>query len=330
MQFADYKNFKFYCLKIAKNKNVVLDNEQISSFDRFERFYNDLNFIDEKELIKLPSDFLNKLCELFKKDAIHDCISHMDYFVRKFEKVLRKEVDFYYIITSLKTMLGIEVEFQQKAIANNNYGGNFTQDKMPIIEILEDEETIYTISNLDFNYTGKHGVYFIYDSDEKLSYIGKSVSCILTRSLSSARERELLDFSKIELRETETKSDVAIYEAYYISKYKPSCNRDIVYDDLPSITLTDLYVSKTISRNKKQDYKKFKYTYFKKTVVELNNYSAAEKAELIVYNSDNIQYLCERGMQTKYEAKNEIYSKEIAEIRNTGGLATSEIFDLIK
>ena len=326
MKFADYRHFKFYCLKIAKNKNVEVSDSEMKTIDLFEDFYTELLEMEAQGLILIIDNFLDKICNMFRKDQIDQCFSHMDYFMRKMEKVKRKEVQLYYILTSLKTMFDIEVSFQQKAISSDEIYNN----RVSIIRLMEAEEIIYTISNLDFDYKDRIGVYFLYNAKNELSYIGKSASCLLTRSLSSIKERGLLDFAKIELYETKTKSDVAIYEAYYISKFKPECNRDIVYDDYPTISLPVLQVSKVISRDQNQDLKKYKYKFIEKAIVDLNEFSKSERERLVVFDSKSFDDLLKQGYKTKYEAREEIFSKEISEIRSSGGIATSDVFELIK
>jgi len=325
MNFVDYRHFKNYCLKIAKNKNVEVSGDEVNTINLFEDFYTELLEMEAQGLISIIDNFLDKVCDMFRKDLIAQCFSHMDYFMRKMGKVKRKEIEFYYILTSLKTMFDIEVSLQQKAISSSDIYNN----RVPIIRLMEAEETIYTISNLDFDYKDKIGIYFLYDAENQLSYIGKSASCLLTRSLSSIKERGLLDFAKIELYETKTKSDVAIYEAYYISKFKPASNKDIVYDDYPTISLPDLQISKMISRDQSQDLKKYKYTYIEKAIVDLDEVPQEELERLVIFDSRNFEDLLKQGYKTKYEAKEEIFSQEISEIRNSGGIATSDVFELI-
>lgn len=327
MKFADYRHFKFYCLKIAQNKNVVLSDDEVKIINLFESFYTELLELETQGLILIIDNFLDKVCDMFKKGSITQCFSHMDYFIRKMDKVKRKEMEFYYILTSLKTMFDIEVSFQQKSIANDN---TLYNNRVPIIKLMEAEEIIYTISNLDFSYTDRIGVYFLYDADNKLSYIGKSANCLLTRSLSSIRERGLLDFSKIELYETKTKSDVAIYEAYYISKFKPVCNKDIVYDDYPTISIPELQVSKVIARDQNQDFKKYKFQYIEKAIVNLDEISEKDRDNILIFNTNNFNSLVKKGYRTKYEAKEDIFSQEITKIRNSGGIATSDVYELIR
>lgn len=330
MQFDNYRHFKNYCLKIARNNNLQLASDDVEIFVKFENLYNELIEIETEGFILIPNDFLEKISSLFKKNPFSDCISQMNYFIKKFNRVKSGEIEFYYLITSFSSMFGVHIEFRQKSLIHNNYNGRFTQLRYPLVEILDKEEVIYIISNLDFSYKNRHGVYFIYDANETLSYIGKSSSCILTRSLSSSRERDLLDFSKIELHETKTKSDVAIYEAYYISKHKPPCNRDIVYDDEPSMSLPDLPVSKVIARDKQKDFRKINYKCFKKTIIDLDQDYNEKREQLIVYNQENINALTSQGYSTEYEARNKVYLEEIAEIRKSGAIATAEVFDLIE
>lgn len=77
------------------------------------------------------------------------------------------------------------------------------------------------------------GVYFLYNKNKKLVYVGKSVN-LKDRIVGSILERKAFYY---EYAITNTKSDVAVYEAYYISKLKPNLNVDGKYSDNLTIEL---------------------------------------------------------------------------------------------
>lgn len=90
------------------------------------------------------------------------------------------------------------------------------------------------------------GCYFIYDNNEEIVYVGKSTSDLLSRSCTSAVERVLGDFSKIELLEFNTKAETSIFEIYYITKLKPKFNSESNTSDNIPFDLPDTSISKKI------------------------------------------------------------------------------------
>lgn len=77
------------------------------------------------------------------------------------------------------------------------------------------------------------GVYFLYDFEDTLIYIGRSIN-LANRVHSSILERKA---EKAEVAITSTKSDATVYETYYISKYKPKLNVEANYPDKLTIEL---------------------------------------------------------------------------------------------
>ena len=47
-------------------------------------------------------------------------------------------------------------------------------------------------------------------------------------------------FYRIEYRYLSNKADAVVYEAYYISKYKPQYNNDLIFDDELTLELPEL------------------------------------------------------------------------------------------
>lgn len=75
----------------------------------------------------------------------------------------------------------------------------------------------------------KHGVYFLYNGEKDIIYIGKSTN-LGERIVSSIGERNAMFY---EYALTESCSDAGVYEMYYISLLKPDLNVDGKhYDEL--------------------------------------------------------------------------------------------------
>lgn len=70
--------------------------------------------------------------------------------------------------------------------------------------------------------TYKKGLYFLYDQDKKLIYIGKSIN-LGARLITSIKDRKPY-YAKYKL--TKSMSDANILELFYIAKYKPILNKD--------------------------------------------------------------------------------------------------------
>lgn len=154
---------------------------------------------------------------------------------------------------------------------------------------------------------GIFGVYFIYDNQGVLAYIGKSSSCAISRSFSSAKERDLLDFSKIEIRATKTKSDLAIYEAYYISKYKPYCNTEHVFEDETTLVLPELEIVKTFERDIHNDYFEFKYRYVRSRVYDSKLALDKLNKSIFLENEKNKTLLENKGYLDRYSMRQKAY-----------------------
>ena len=84
-------------------------------------------------------------------------------------------------------------------------------------------------------------IYFFYDSDKNLLYIGKSTS-LLNRlethlSKDSAKQnpwKASIDKKNVVVYKCNNSTDLDLYETYFINKYKPLHNRDKVYGQVSS------------------------------------------------------------------------------------------------
>lgn len=89
----------------------------------------------------------------------------------------------------------------------------------------------------------KHGVYFLYDENKGLVYIGKSYD-LSSRIITSIRERKGKFFSYML---TKTKIDADILEPYMIGTLKPILNGQFLNDEYPSFELPKPKISKIIN-----------------------------------------------------------------------------------
>jgi|SRR5699024_8949621 len=97
--------------------------------------------------------------------------------------------------------------FKEKYLNKSNLCSDF-------IERLEDIKNI-------------HGVYFLYNRNKELVYVGKSFH-LGERLLSSIEERGAYFYEYVE---TNTRSDMSIYEVYYIATLKPRLNEESKHAD---------------------------------------------------------------------------------------------------
>ena len=250
-KYTTYKGFMNYCLGICKNKQYEYNEEEIKFFALFENIIKLLDYLVEKNAIEIEDDIYRCIIQLFSEDP-EKAFFNIEYMVNKLIKVNNNEISFYYFHTSLKTMLNIQTQFTKYFIDNYDKECFYYPEKVRVYKILSDSTQVFGLTEQDEKEMGHYGVYFIYDENNEIAYIGKSLTNTIKRSIESVKERQLRNFSKIEYRYPKTKSDVGIYEAYYIAKYKPKKNNDLVFEEVAK------HRSSTKSKAKKHS-KKIKY-----------------------------------------------------------------------
>jgi hypothetical protein len=90
---------------------------------------------------------------------------------------------------------------------------------------------------------GNHGLFFLYNLNKDLLFIGKSLN-LGTSILEAIADKNVEGYVAVAL--TQSHSDVYVYEPYYIIKEKPLLNTDINDDDKLTITLKPLKKSELI------------------------------------------------------------------------------------
>lgn len=108
----------------------------------------------------------------------------------------------------------------------------------------EKERKLNDLFNYVFQkYKNIHGLYFLLNDQEKIGYIGKSTN-LGDRIFTSITDSKIVLSSDkeyfIDVYLTNSKSDMTVYEQYYISKHKPKFNKDSKYDDSLTIALPEL------------------------------------------------------------------------------------------
>lgn len=301
-KYTTYNGFINYIKGILKNKNYVYDQEDVDKLQDFEQLLTILQDLYTKGIITIESDIYNTVIELFitnPQSAFHS----IKYMNSKILKFLYGEINFYYIKTSLKTMLHITINFTDEYLRNSSISDKFYPSRINALLVKNDSAKIYGISSISEALLGRSGLYFIFNNDAKLMYIGKSTSCVIKRSFDSMNERNLYDFSKIEYRFIDKKSDVGTYEAFYISRLKPDLNKEFVFQDTGDVSLPEIQVGYAIERNKKiLITKDIKYYYGQ--VIDTNEYL---ENEAYVDNFKNREFLEEKGIRDKNIAYSNAY-----------------------
>ena len=151
-----------------------------------------------------------------------------------------------HLITEFENDFQVIVKIFQNKISINDCDDYKT--KYPIFskkEIISDNSKIFTEEFFEFinRLMSKSGVYFLYDEDKNLIYIGKS-NDLYSRIQSSIRVRKA---SNVSIILTNNEADTNILEVYYICKEKPILNTDLFTLFSPSFSLDHSYeMSNTI------------------------------------------------------------------------------------
>lgn len=92
--------------------------------------------------------------------------------------------------------------------------------------------------------TGQYGLYFLYNIDKEILYIGKSID-LGNRVVGSINERKAVD-GYVAIATTKTKADIHVYEPFYIIQEAPPLNAEFNDFDSLSIELPPLTKTKLI------------------------------------------------------------------------------------
>jgi hypothetical protein len=213
--FKTQKHFVNYCLKVIEGRNI---NHNILTKTNF----------------KTLAWFLSKY-SLFKRKSISNIIDSFTWHISKAEQ---QERDLFLdkLSPAINELNKLKVD------------ENFTiEDCIYLIKNFEllDEDAIFNLSEgrkdysskfvefVEINCDKKSGVYFLYDKNEELLYVGKSIN-LKNRLFSTIRERKAF---KVKVLFTKNEADCNILEPYYIAKLNPPLNGDLITLDNPTVRI---------------------------------------------------------------------------------------------
>lgn len=264
IKFQNGKHIVNYILKIFSNKDIILKNNEVQSIKNLEYIYDYINSHNIYIVDKIKYNFDNWITYAKQENISKfiDMANKVSY-VNKFKKDPYK-----YKFETLLNYMNINYEYSEeyiktKPLDNDYYYPKYVETYVPYSNdySLRYYSQPHNVLNLNI-----FGVYFIYDTNNKLVYIGKSNSNVIKKSLESANERLNGVFSKIEYKLPKTHSDTNIYELYYISKYKPKYNIESKFNDKLSIILPRIRTTLCIKYKFSENNKLKNISYIKKKV----------------------------------------------------------------
>lgn len=250
MEFKDSLHFKNYVRKIAESCGFRKEEFETTKIPIILMNIFDFQSKYEKEIFEIGAPniiehFVKELKKLYYCEEIHKRNIFFDSF---------NELD--KIHEQLKIVcLNIKIEKLKDGFnLFNYYDEDFLKPHKELKILVRDNNKFNYLNETDLipssefkelvqSNIGKFGLYFLYDENKALMYIGKSTS-LGDRILSSIFQRRINGFIKIAL--TESAADIHVYEPYYVIKENPFLNVDFkAYDEL-SIELKPLNKSKLI------------------------------------------------------------------------------------
>lgn len=239
LNFTNGKHLANYILKIFKNNEISIPENQIDSIRELSKIFTYIENlpIEVKNNLDLSNEYYNWII-LAQEGKCQELATISKNGNANIAKFLNNSsiISFDEVFESFELNISYNGHYlYQKPKANDIYYPHYFKilegsHKMVKWNIAYYEKPKITKSE-------NFGCYFIYDNNEQLVYIGKSNVHLLDRSCESARERTSGDFSKIELYPMKTQADTNIYELYYIAQYDPKYNSDCRCLDKPSFTL---------------------------------------------------------------------------------------------
>lgn len=237
-----------YCVKVccAQGKKEIIEDNKVKFLTSCKLFYN----------LHINNRYAKVLDELKLK-------SFADIFIQ----IVAEGTTIDEMLLDMKNAIGELICLQSdENVDKKNYPLLFTRFNIPtnilierlkeINSLLDSVEITNNFEEFCIKYNNRFGIYMFFNENKEIIYIGKSNINLVDKMLSSFKEKEYPSY--VMLAFPNTKSDTNVYEAYYISKYKPklnveSENNDELTIELPEIKFTDLVG--TFEKSKITNYK---------------------------------------------------------------------------
>ncbi|MGE6504473.1 hypothetical protein ACQKF0_30020 [Bacillus wiedmannii] len=229
MSYKYESNIHYFnvCMKFLKKNGIGLDSQERAELkmmtDKVFRFNEDYTDVIYRLELREPTRILTYLLNSSTTGE-------------EFEE----NIDYYKFVHNLYLEAVTTDELNDEAkdyLYANYYKGITPQKRVYLPKDKGFREYTDAFIKLQKDLAKRAGIYFLYDENRELIYIGKSTSNLGERIPSSIKERQASCFS---YTLTETVSDAHIYEMYYITTLKPKLNTDGQTNDLPTVKLPDL------------------------------------------------------------------------------------------
>jgi hypothetical protein len=235
-KFTTKEHYYFYCRKIITNKGAftLIKEDNLKYMCTLIFAISEQRKADIKKLqLKEPTSIFVQLLQTAKDyREMAANIDYMDEIMKEYFKILKDpnpNIDTYPLL--YESFHDFDEDYE-------SIYGRYDSDTNTYSKLCREMGKVYEDT------FGKAGVYFLYDINKELIYIGKSTSNLAERLLTSARERKIAFY--VMYATTPTKTDANLYELFYISKHKPVLNSACKEDDefsqeIPDLQFSELY-----------------------------------------------------------------------------------------
>lgn len=306
MIFNGYAHFKNYCLKVIRGQGLTISDEQIKIFNDFEESYSKIfRWTREKKISSY--NLLDHIAQLIVRRIHRRTFESMKRINRKIDSYGNGKTDSFAILKTINNEFEINITFNIEFLKNGNIEDELYPDTIEVLQIEERTIKEYLIPYKVIQNERLPGIYFIYNEFEQLVYIGKSVSCALSRSFDSLSERKLDNFSKIEIYTAKSVADIGIYEAYFIAMFRPPLNQEFITAADITIELPPIPLTKTITRDEELFKLKYVKGYILNKKCSIENFLEGFDKDLFFNTPNNKKTLNSKGIQPFYDNYYETY-----------------------
>ena len=177
-----------------------------------------INFLNKNHIsdfeIKIIVNFYNDINKNIRNKNIFKRFTYLVRFDKKTEE-FNQFIDFF------------NVYYKENIFEFTLLKDNIKKEIQALTEINEFYKISKEFLNIAENIYCKKGIYFLFNENKELIYIGKSKD-LFKRILGSARERKATYCKYIEVK---TFTDLHFLEVFFINKYKPCLNEEFKEND---------------------------------------------------------------------------------------------------
>ncbi len=311
-----YENFLNACIKQLNEKKV--EGKEIAKFQNI-YIINEFLRKYENNLVIQNGRFqiFNNIFLMIKRGRIRDVNERIIWTISKIKDFNEeKDMTLEEILESVNHFFYGDIQFLESFITNtNNINNKLYPKRIDVVQALEHTNLLIPVVYKGINTLNKRGVYFIYDKDKEIAYIGKSNSSVLDRAMHSTMERRLKDFSKIEIFLTDSEYDTDLHEINCIKTYKPYLN--IADKDGDAMECKELNPSQILIELDQSEHHAYTYKTLRIVTSITLEFLKRNGNDLYFRNPENIAMLNAKGFDFKYESeRRKKYENALSTIKN--------------